>query len=567
MKKNIRTIAIVCLFLISMVTGVLIQNKTAQAAFNPSHVIEDSTYENTGTMNASQIDSFLNSMPQSCLSTNHGFTTPDPTGWSASVGTNHGYTFGGNVTAGTAIYHTAQIYHINPQVILSTLQYEQAVVTGSAGCHYNTPNPSNTYTCDLWRNGGSHTCTTACPYAGGCVTIAMSNQCDAGNCDATYEGFSLQLLSATWLERFGQERAYGLLTGYPGHDPGDENIYYGGPMTQGYRKRSASSSSIYYDGTYTVGGTTLTMTNGATAARYFYIPSISGNQSFYNTFLNWFGSPVNICGSDPYNSQSTGRRVIGDYTGDSRADPSVFRPSNGCWHIRAYGDVGFGQNGDIPVPGDYNGDGKTDIAVFRPSQGVWHIRGVGDFSYGQAGDIPVPGDYNGDGKTDIAVWRPSQGYWHIRAVGDFMYGRSGDIPVPGDYNGDKKTDISVYRPADGGWRIRNVGTYAFGWSTDIPVPGDYNGDSKTDVAVFRPSTGAWHIRAVGDFNYGKSGDIPVLSDFNGDGKTDIAVYRPSDGFWHVRAVGDYQYGLSTDIPTVQTLNAKLLKQYGLISSY
>src|SRR5690348_7783978 len=116
-----------------MVIGAFVQNKTAQAAFDPNHVIEDSIYENIGTMSAAQIDSFLNSQPQSCISTNAGFTTPDPTGWSQSVGTNHGYTFGGNVSAGTAIYHTAQIYHINPQVIIATLQYEQSVITGTAG--------------------------------------------------------------------------------------------------------------------------------------------------------------------------------------------------------------------------------------------------------------------------------------------------------------------------------------------------------------------------------------------------------------------------------------------------
>jgi hypothetical protein len=542
------------------------------AAFDPNHIIEDSVYVNTGSMDATAIDNFLNSQPQSCLSTNHGFTTPDPTGWSQSVSSNHGYTFGGNVSGGTAIYHTAQIYHINPQVILATLQYEQGIVGGVAGCHYNTPDSSATYTCDLWHNGGSYTCTTACPYSGGCVPIGMSNQCDAGNCDATYEGFSLQLLSGTWLERFGQERAYGILNGYPGKDPGDENIYYGGPMTQGYRQRSSSSPSIYFDGTYTVNGSSLFMTNGATAARYYYIPSIGGNQSFSSTFTNWFGSPTNVCGSDPTDTSAAKTHIPGDYNGDGKTDIAVFRPSDSCWHIRAYGDVQFGQSGDIPVPGDYNGDGKTDIAVFRPSTGDWHLRGVGDYiGYGQSGDIPVPSDYDGDGKTDAAVYRPTQLQngeimWHIRGVGDFAFGHSGDIPTPADYNGDGKTDIAVFRPSDGMWHIRAIGDFWHGQSGDIPVPSDYDGDHKANGGVYRPQDGSWRIRAYGDFPYGWSVDTPAPGDYNGDGKTDAAVFR-TDGMWHIRGVGDFSYGNSSDIPVSGMSNAYILKQDGLISSY
>jgi surface antigen len=191
------------------------------------------------------------------------------------------------------------------------------------------------------------------------------------------------------------------------------------------------------------------------------------------------------------------------------------------------GDPGGGSTGPT-VPGSFGGDTTTAAtAVFRPSDGSWHIRGVGDFAYGQPGDVPVPADFNGDGVTDIVVYRPSDGSWHIRGVGDYAYGQPGDIPVPGYYDGDKLADIAVYRPSDG----------------------------------------SWHIRGVGDFAYGQPGDVPVPADFNRDGITDIAVYRPSDGSWHIRGVGDYAYGQPGDIPAVQTLNAMLLKQYGLIASY
>jgi surface antigen len=272
--------------------------------------------------------------------------------------------------------------------------------------------------------------------------------------------------------------------------------------------------------------------------------------------------------SPPINQQSpTKRPTPGDFNGDGITDMAVFRPSTGTWHIRGVGDFAYGQAGDIPAPADYNGDGKTDIAVYRPSHGGWHIRGVGDYPYGESTDIPVPGDYNGDGSADMAVFRPSTGIWHIRGVGDFAYGQAGDIPVPGYYNADNLLDIAVFRPSHGGWHLRGVGDFPHGIESDIPVPADFTGDAVTDIAVYRPSDGGWRIRAYEDYPHGISSDIPVPGQFNNDKKADAAIFRPADGGWRIRAVGDYPYGTSTDIPAISTLNAKLLKQYGLVTAY
>jgi hypothetical protein len=298
--------------------GVFLATPHASASFNPSDLIDDYVFENTSSMNASQINSFLNSFPKSCISANNNFSTPDPTGWSASVSTNHGYTFGANVSAGQAIYDAAQIYNVNPQVILTTLEKEQSVVTGLAGCSYTNPSPG-----------------MACTTGGGCVFIAMSYACP-GNCDYTYNGFSLQLIAGTWLLRFAEQRAYGNLTSYTGHDPGDENIYYSGPLAAtGWVPREASSEScpypsssnntnslcVYSDATYTPGGySTITITNGATAALYYYTPFISGNESFVSIFNQWFGStqfPEPIGGVLYYQS-STGKVFLATTNNNTR---------------------------------------------------------------------------------------------------------------------------------------------------------------------------------------------------------------------------------------------------------
>ena len=80
---------------------------------------------------------------------------------------------------------------------------------------------------------------------------------------------------------------------------------------------------------------------------------------------------------------------------------AVFRPSTGEWFIAnsstnmtSWTIVGWGLNGDIPVPADYDGDGRTDIGVFRPSSGVWYILNSSTNSstilqWGYPGDVPV----------------------------------------------------------------------------------------------------------------------------------------------------------------------------------
>lgn len=275
------------------------------ASFDANHLIDNGIFENYNTMDANAIDSWLNSsFPSSCISSKNGFLTPDPQGWSASQ---NKYLFGGNVTAGQAIHDAAVLYHVNPQVILSTLEKEQSIPTGGAGC-YQSPNPSapfasspapnNTFTCTI--NGRSQTCSYACTYSGGCMNIALGYGCPY-YCATADEGFSMQLTLGTWLLRFGEERSQGILTGYVGYESGDEYLNYAGPMTAGTWQRSASSPAVYYDGSYsTTDGSSVTITTGATATLYNFTPYVSGNQKFFNIFTGWFGTTTLGCGdSEP----------------------------------------------------------------------------------------------------------------------------------------------------------------------------------------------------------------------------------------------------------------------------
>jgi glucose/arabinose dehydrogenase len=233
----------------------------------------------------------------------------------------------------------------------------------------------------------------------------------------------------------------------------------------------------------------------------------------------------------PSNSEKTV-----DFTKDTRADISVWRPGTGVWHVldsTSGASVGtaWGLPTDKPVPGDYDGDDRTDVAVWRPSTGIWYISRSSDggsaaWLWGDGADVPMPGDYDGDGRTDPAVFRPSNSTWYILNSGGGtttrQWGLSGDVPVQGDYDGDGKTDVAVWRPSTGTWfvlRSEDLSFFAvaFGVSTDVPIPGDYDGDGRIDVAVFRPAGATWFIqRSTGGTeiqSFGLGTDQPVPSAF------------------------------------------------------
>jgi hypothetical protein len=78
----------------------------------------------------------------------------------------------------------------------------------------------------------------------------------------------------------------------------------------------------------------------------------------------------------------------------------VFRPSNNIWYIlnsatntATYRE--WGTNNDALTPGDYNGDGKTEPAVYRASGQNWYVPQCADFKmfgdkFGSSGDAAVP---------------------------------------------------------------------------------------------------------------------------------------------------------------------------------
>ena len=323
-----------------IVAGLFFFSGVAHAAtLNQNRIIDDQIYDNTATMNSSQIDAFLNQFPSSCISPNNGFQAPDPTGYSPTGG----FTYGGNVNAGRVISDAAQAYGLNPQVLLTTLQKEQSLVSGGSGCNVLQYTGATGYGC---LDGG-----TTYNYTGvnlytlhGSTVSSVSGTCVN---TAAKAGFSQQVIHAAWLLKFGEQRSEGNInwnvqlsntpqSGDRWDNSDDPQSCYGGPMTQGTWQVCPSGATTFYDGYTTIDGTAVHMDTGATAALYWYTPHFSGNQNFFNIFTGWFGATL----TSGYSWQPLQQSTFTDSSATTAQDPSNLLPGQRFYVILTAKNIG-----------------------------------------------------------------------------------------------------------------------------------------------------------------------------------------------------------------------------------
>ena len=225
-------------------------------------------------------------------------------------------------------------------------------------------------------------------------------------------------------------------------------------------------------------------------------------------------STTNTVRVDVFGQEGDDPAIVGDYDGDNKADPAVYRcpPDTGSagqcfFYYRGsnnnpggaitYVPWGFGVDGDFfPLIGDFDGDGKFDFNIQRANptnanQGQFVLLksqnlGVEYINWGLSSDFLIPGDYDGDGKWDICVRRsntPSAGlrtYYVLSRTGAtsaVQWGIAGDASTPGDYDGDGKTDFAIWRasttPGDSRFWVlnsSNLSVSTFTWGS-CPNPG------------------------------------------------------------------------------------------------
>ena len=266
--------------------------------------------------------------------------------------------------------------------------------------------------------------------------------------------------------------------------------------------------------------------------------------------------------------------LVGDYTGDRKADQVYFDTTNGNWYET--GDAAplyTSSTTDLRVAGDYNGDLKWEPAVLRGT--TWTSSALSaPIDYDPAGLpagppgnpagtasapltlLPVPGDYDGTGRTVPAYYDQVDGTWWIMghdapvqfgvppvAGGNLGY----DVPVPADYDGDGKTDIAVYRPTDGsfhylssktGLEVEVTPTVPASDPAVIPVPANYDGGNHAEAAVTEPSGENWyvagHASSIATFDTAGISDpyLPAMADYDGTGKAQPALLDDAnDQLW------------------------------------
>jgi len=266
MKRTLRNrLTLVVAALVIIASGLLSVTQHAAAVGDNGYLIDDAIFYDKSTMSVAQITSFIGRYPNSCLlPANY----PSGISW-ATFREPLGYFDYGttDVSPAQIIWKVSQLYNINPQVILSTLEKEQSLVSGSAGCATWKYNSSMGYNCP--DSGGLYSYSS----------LGITNTCVQKEIHVT---FSRQVNHAAWQLSFDGKRANGDLSWM-----GDGATYYYGRMTQGDRARVEGGSTTPYDGYTTIDNTAVYLRNGASAALYNYTPHFN---SFNAIFTNWFGS-------------------------------------------------------------------------------------------------------------------------------------------------------------------------------------------------------------------------------------------------------------------------------------
>lgn len=297
------------LFSLAIFIALFVGNSQSAKAYSNNNLIDDAVFDNSGSMDTAAIQGFLNKYPNSCLK-NYSSTMPDADPYKAY------FTYGGSGTAAQIIRRVADVWGINPQVILAKLEQEESLVRGNAGC------PD-------WR-----------------YNSAMGMGCpDGGACPAPgYEGFTKQVTKGAWQLKWNKEAANGNVNWQ-----GNGGLTYGGYMTQGIRKRCNTCTAVYFDGYATIDNTLVHMDTGATAALYRYTPHVPS--SFPVLFETFFGVD---------STRATYNNVAINAVGQDLVPGGVLRP--GDYLISTTG------NAILTLQADGN------LVLYRNGVAVWYSR-------------------------------------------------------------------------------------------------------------------------------------------------------------------------------------------------
>ena len=259
-----------------------------------------------------------------------------------------------------------------------------------------------------------------------------------------------------------------------------------------------------------------------------------------------------------FDTNIVGRAVVGDFTGDGKADLAVLGET--LTVFLGTGDGTFGPPASSPINlfgdscgvavADFNRDGKLDLAT-----GVAVLLGNGDGTFQSpvtvvnGGCGVAVGDFNNDGIPDLVTGdradAPQVRVFLGDGTGNFKNSTvyhtgdsAGNLGFAVDhFSGDANLDIAVTNASDNDVTMllgKGDGTFTLGKtfavSTFDVLSGDFNGDHKIDLAV-QNFPGFSVLLGKGDGNFvapiaqnSQRGGSIQLADFNGDGKLDALEF-------------------------------------------
>lgn len=216
----------------------------------------------------------------------------------------------------------------------------------------------------------------------------------------------------------------------------------------------------------------------------------------------------------------------------------VFDPAEARWYLLGEDGgttaIDFGHAGDIPLAGDWDGDGRDTPAVYRPEEGRLVVRnGLDPISFIYAmppGGLPVVADTDGDGRDTVSLARFGRLYV-MDGLGEGPPVLTGADPLPislpegteqligGDFDGDGRDEIAAVHHGvaevvtPGRWAILGeVGTlYA--------VAGDWDGDGVASLGSYDAWQSEFRLPeeegVLEEVAYGSTGMLPVAGRFGG----------------------------------------------------
>lgn len=254
--------------------------KPVSAAYNGDNLIDSTAFLNSAAMSANDIQSFLASKGSGLANRSFVLNCYGPSSKERQWYTAAGAPCDQNIPASHIIYYASQIYGINPQVALATMQKEQSLIT--------TANPTDWQINQAMGYG--------CPTSGGCGASSFFYQIDSG----------------IWVLRYHYERARGNTTWWNNNTNwtcGTAKAYYTPNLYPGQNVNFHDQNGVHYRTHY--------LHNAATSSLYCYTPHAynnpsglhglpayghtgmyySGSYNFVLWFQRWFDPISTIAGS------------------------------------------------------------------------------------------------------------------------------------------------------------------------------------------------------------------------------------------------------------------------------